>query len=431
MDMSGVEMPEPQVEVDLDDGRLYAIFDPNPNPTPKTVFAQHEPSATLSILPSLSIVPAQGYRQHTNGTLADNIRQTRLWDLDHCTLEASSKAHLGSSYHATLDQTTTVRPNTNQTPYLNRCPQPPSNVNTRIRMERPMAEAGWLGPAMVERTAQSPSNRPAAPPIPRLAIERMLSMSFDAMAQINARTGELQWANGHFDRLALCLGGGQPWEGQQTLFRCFLQNPSREQQLKEGTFKVGGVGTVLRCLTEVATIGANDVVLMVLKSLGNWPASPPRSSKGELEKSSNEVPKNSNEPPSSRSADGSDQDRSCSEPDNEPSQSEYPAAADHPDPMVKVVTTHVRGQGKRPAVLLWQRYGKKALYKPGGEAIKADRLERLYFRCHSPGCKARLRVDMNHTTGEQMKVAPTGVHDHVVVPQRAQPPSSPTPGSRS
>eukprot|EP00658_Telonema_sp_P-2_P035343 TRINITY_DN25721_c0_g1_i1.p1 TRINITY_DN25721_c0_g1~~TRINITY_DN25721_c0_g1_i1.p1 ORF type:complete len:208 (+),score=44.32 TRINITY_DN25721_c0_g1_i1:149-772(+) len=102
----------------------------------------------------------------------------------------------------------------------------------------------------------------------------------------------------------------------------------------------------------------------------------------------------------------------------------YPSAAEHQDPMVKVVPSD-RGKGKRPTVLLWQRYGKKALYKKVtiptgpmdwsiGDQGDAQRVERMYFKCYSAGCKARLRVDMDLVTGEQIHASAAGVHNHAV-----------------
>eukprot|EP00658_Telonema_sp_P-2_P010666 TRINITY_DN14024_c0_g1_i1.p2 TRINITY_DN14024_c0_g1~~TRINITY_DN14024_c0_g1_i1.p2 ORF type:complete len:100 (+),score=23.09 TRINITY_DN14024_c0_g1_i1:207-506(+) len=87
----------------------------------------------------------------------------------------------------------------------------------------------------------------------------------------------------------------------------------------------------------------------------------------------------------------------------------YPAAANHTDPTVRVIPILSAKTGtKRPAVLLWQQHGKKKA------TLGQRRIERRYYKCYVAGCKARLKLQVDEQTGEQLDVSPSGMHNHAV-----------------
>eukprot|EP00658_Telonema_sp_P-2_P031301 TRINITY_DN2345_c0_g2_i1.p1 TRINITY_DN2345_c0_g2~~TRINITY_DN2345_c0_g2_i1.p1 ORF type:complete len:199 (-),score=34.76 TRINITY_DN2345_c0_g2_i1:315-911(-) len=99
-----------------------------------------------------------------------------------------------------------------------------------------------------------------------------------------------------------------------------------------------------------------------------------------------------------------------------PSSEGYPDAAAYPDPLSKIVsqTGPVNGRGRRPTLMLWQKYGQKTVFcSDKGERSRV--VERMYYKCYSQGCKARLKIDLEQGTGHRVSINPSGKHDHRVV----------------
>eukprot|EP00658_Telonema_sp_P-2_P006153 TRINITY_DN1233_c0_g2_i2.p1 TRINITY_DN1233_c0_g2~~TRINITY_DN1233_c0_g2_i2.p1 ORF type:complete len:543 (+),score=61.89 TRINITY_DN1233_c0_g2_i2:1729-3357(+) len=227
-------------------------------------------------------------------------------------------------------------------------------------------------------------------------LEDMVRMSLDAMGQVDLHTGALLWRNPSFDQLMVRVGGGDAWAGQQALFGQFLQNlPTEERRISAS---IGQDTTPLISVTKVVKTTDTDRVVWVLRA-------------GGVCTNSNPSGRSSAAPSPAAAEDTMSSDLNKSSSEHAMSSEQFPSAADHPSPLAKVML-HDSGKGKRPSILLWQRYGKKSLYKPG--AAQSTRVNRVYYKCFHSGCKARLKVDVRPHTGEQISANPLGVHNHGV-----------------
>eukprot|EP00658_Telonema_sp_P-2_P014954 TRINITY_DN15710_c0_g1_i1.p1 TRINITY_DN15710_c0_g1~~TRINITY_DN15710_c0_g1_i1.p1 ORF type:complete len:109 (-),score=18.50 TRINITY_DN15710_c0_g1_i1:146-472(-) len=92
------------------------------------------------------------------------------------------------------------------------------------------------------------------------------------MAQVDVASGRLLWRNGHFDELLLDVGTGDPWAGQQTLFRHCLFDLTREKLDKRLRLSVGSGTLSLLSRTQVVKTEGVDRVLWVIQLV---PDSPP------------------------------------------------------------------------------------------------------------------------------------------------------------
>eukprot|EP00658_Telonema_sp_P-2_P039140 TRINITY_DN279_c0_g1_i5.p1 TRINITY_DN279_c0_g1~~TRINITY_DN279_c0_g1_i5.p1 ORF type:complete len:430 (-),score=63.02 TRINITY_DN279_c0_g1_i5:351-1640(-) len=251
---------------------------------------------------------------------------------------------------------------------------------------------------------------------PDLFVCELLGMVSDAMAQVDPGTGALVWRNACFDQLTQRVGGGDAWAGQRLLYSQFLQHVPRSGEEHLGVCTVGESGVPsLRLRSSVRLLESGDfptTVLWVIKSmdLTDQPVPEPQCYLQQM------APKQQCCLP--------EQDPAghnllpyveLSEPliDQSPPEElhEHPKAADYPDPTVRVQS----GEGqRRRSVLLWRRYGRKSMNQ-ASDSDSADRMvERIYFKCCKPGCGARLRVDVDRITGEQLSVTAAGSHNHSV-----------------
>eukprot|EP00658_Telonema_sp_P-2_P041718 TRINITY_DN2986_c0_g1_i1.p1 TRINITY_DN2986_c0_g1~~TRINITY_DN2986_c0_g1_i1.p1 ORF type:complete len:203 (+),score=25.97 TRINITY_DN2986_c0_g1_i1:211-819(+) len=195
------------------------------------------------------------------------------------------------------------------------------------------------------------------------------------------------------------VGGGDAWAGQEALFGQFLQDMPQEERHLSACIGTGHDMTALTSVTKIVKTTDTDRVLWVLHA--------------------GTVPANANHPSdrSSPALSAAAED-TVSDPDNSSSKNtkhaeQFPSAADYPDPLSKVMLKD-SGKGKRRIILLWQRYGKKSLYKPGTAQQFWNRMDRGYYKCFHSGCNARLQVDVHPHTGEHIRVNPQGVHNHKV-----------------
>eukprot|EP00658_Telonema_sp_P-2_P085155 TRINITY_DN9648_c0_g1_i2.p1 TRINITY_DN9648_c0_g1~~TRINITY_DN9648_c0_g1_i2.p1 ORF type:complete len:597 (-),score=128.19 TRINITY_DN9648_c0_g1_i2:299-2089(-) len=95
--------------------------------------------------------------------------------------------------------------------------------------------------------------------------QEFLRMSFDCMAQVDLRSGELVWTNSHFDKLAVMAGNGDAFAGLQCLYtQCLQQIPrhrcctQQEIQIQQGSLSKYSVTQVTQ--NQVGT----DMVLWLI-----------------------------------------------------------------------------------------------------------------------------------------------------------------------
>eukprot|EP00656_Telonema_subtile_P047342 TRINITY_DN542_c0_g2_i4.p1 TRINITY_DN542_c0_g2~~TRINITY_DN542_c0_g2_i4.p1 ORF type:complete len:725 (+),score=160.46 TRINITY_DN542_c0_g2_i4:163-2337(+) len=284
--------------------------------------------------------------------------------------------------------------------------------------------------------------------------ERLVWMSFDAMAQVELSTGVVLWANASFEELTSLVGEGHQGLGLQCLHGHFLQSVPRELQCRHGSFNACSSSFNLWSATQICGQPGHERVLWVIhRPLPcdlpgaayqgpppiNTPAehAPPRGGREQRE-TPYEVTWGSKE--------RHDQER-CTE-------MGYPAASDHPDPQTKVLSgsEHTNaGRGRRPTLSLWHKYGKKTVQScdeercvlcvlcvlllllllcmlrgvlcvlcmlrgvlcvlcvlRSGGSQEMQVFERVYFKCFKRECKARLRVDCLAKTGERVGLIASG-----------------------
>eukprot|EP00658_Telonema_sp_P-2_P020485 TRINITY_DN180_c0_g2_i2.p1 TRINITY_DN180_c0_g2~~TRINITY_DN180_c0_g2_i2.p1 ORF type:complete len:379 (-),score=100.40 TRINITY_DN180_c0_g2_i2:447-1583(-) len=219
--------------------------------------------------------------------------------------------------------------------------------------------------------------------------EKLATISFDAMAVEDTRSGQLRWSNQAFNELTCLVGGGDFGQGLHALKANFLQAPTYEPSR----------------VHQVVTTAAND-------SVGVWSCSV-------LVPVSNQlytvwVLNQSQVPPAdlSQSLSGLD---SCAKPAPAEPAIIMGEAADFLDVHLKVMSASGDGpQGPR-VQNMWRKYGQKPLKPvnlPNGEVART--LDRLYYKCYHKECKARLLVDLDIQTQEQVNILSKGEHDHDV-----------------
>eukprot|EP00656_Telonema_subtile_P012602 TRINITY_DN16355_c0_g2_i1.p1 TRINITY_DN16355_c0_g2~~TRINITY_DN16355_c0_g2_i1.p1 ORF type:complete len:641 (+),score=153.72 TRINITY_DN16355_c0_g2_i1:139-2061(+) len=232
--------------------------------------------------------------------------------------------------------------------------------------------------------------------------EELVRLSFDAMAQVQVNTGVVLWANQAFGELTHMVGGGNSGFGLQLLLNQFMQRPSRQSQCSPGTIAVQGVPMTLWSATQMVGNPGHEIVL--------W-ATHQTSALSARERSAEPSPSHNSQQSSPGAAEGN------TESEDSAHDSNFPKAAQHTDPQQKINTgpDHCTGRGRRPTLMLWQKYGQKALYNGAGQnGSSGSTVERLYYKCYKAGCKARLKIDVVQATGERCNVIASGVHCHHV-----------------
>eukprot|EP00656_Telonema_subtile_P016468 TRINITY_DN186_c0_g1_i2.p1 TRINITY_DN186_c0_g1~~TRINITY_DN186_c0_g1_i2.p1 ORF type:complete len:567 (-),score=96.23 TRINITY_DN186_c0_g1_i2:98-1798(-) len=246
----------------------------------------------------------------------------------------------------------------------------------------------------------------AMPEVPREVAsalsDRLLSMSFDALAQVELSTGTVMWANPAFRELVLAVGAGNEMAGLSVLIQLFLQALPVDLRCHQAT-----VGNVTLCsATQIARIGGLERVLwaihrpvIVAEIGGRDPGFSGTYGYQSIEPTfapRQEVPV----------------DKVVEDPD-------YPDASKFPDTRTMILAGENPATGvraKRQMKMLWHKYGQKLLTV--GKDTKV--LERGYYKCCERDCKARLRIDTVSSTGEHVCTLPSGAHNHkvAIAPER-------------
>eukprot|EP00656_Telonema_subtile_P012604 TRINITY_DN16355_c0_g2_i3.p1 TRINITY_DN16355_c0_g2~~TRINITY_DN16355_c0_g2_i3.p1 ORF type:complete len:650 (+),score=155.40 TRINITY_DN16355_c0_g2_i3:139-2088(+) len=230
--------------------------------------------------------------------------------------------------------------------------------------------------------------------------EELVRLSFDAMAQVQVNTGVVLWANQAFGELTHMVGGGDTMLGLQCLQARFLQQLSHQVHCLQDTVGRGSTQTQLRSASVLAGPPGEELVLWVLQSpivrpqLGGGGCTPPNSAS---DSEADTCPATQHTVPAPGLG--------------------FPAASEHLDPLAKVTAdpSTRTGRGRRPTLMLWQKYGQKALYNGAGQnGSSGSTVERLYYKCYKAGCKARLKIDVVQATRERVDVVASGVHCHHV-----------------
>eukprot|EP00658_Telonema_sp_P-2_P001466 TRINITY_DN10543_c0_g1_i6.p1 TRINITY_DN10543_c0_g1~~TRINITY_DN10543_c0_g1_i6.p1 ORF type:complete len:502 (-),score=100.49 TRINITY_DN10543_c0_g1_i6:142-1647(-) len=134
----------------------------------------------------------------------------------------------------------------------------------------PDNNAAWpIGHAKQEQTqAVSPATRlPLSQQLP--FAEELLSMTSDAMAQVDLGSGTLLWQNRYFDQLATGLGDGDPWQGQKILFREFLQNVPQELWRVEKMTYTSTAAIEINSVTRIVGDAGSGTVLWAIRAVSH------------------------------------------------------------------------------------------------------------------------------------------------------------------
>lgn len=77
---------------------------------------------------------------------------------------------------------------------------------------------------------------------------------------------------------------------------------------------------------------------------------------------------------------------------------------------------HKRQPNKRKAIVAWRKYGEKWIQREQHHP-EGTRVQRLYFRCNSPGCSVKKQVEHKMIPGQtpQQTTTITGEHNHTTV----------------
>eukprot|EP00656_Telonema_subtile_P049046 TRINITY_DN6018_c0_g1_i1.p1 TRINITY_DN6018_c0_g1~~TRINITY_DN6018_c0_g1_i1.p1 ORF type:complete len:420 (+),score=46.08 TRINITY_DN6018_c0_g1_i1:98-1261(+) len=219
-----------------------------------------------------------------------------------------------------------------------------------------------------------------------LHAERLVQMSFDAMAHVCCHSGAVIWTNNAFNNLVSAVGHGNSGLGLQTLRVQFLQHLPRGMCSKFGTVSVDSGSIELWSATQVAGDQGQEVVL--------WSVQCPtdHASRAKLCRAPKAVGPVHDQKP-------------------------FPRAVDYTDIKCEIQR---EGPTKRGCLvqMLWRKYGQKKLLPPPvieGSGPPHVLLNRLYFKCTQQGCDAKMRVDAARETGDFVCVSASGVHNHHIV----------------
>eukprot|EP00656_Telonema_subtile_P024005 TRINITY_DN2572_c0_g1_i3.p1 TRINITY_DN2572_c0_g1~~TRINITY_DN2572_c0_g1_i3.p1 ORF type:complete len:566 (+),score=90.10 TRINITY_DN2572_c0_g1_i3:315-2012(+) len=239
----------------------------------------------------------------------------------------------------------------------------------------PISQPTQSLPAFLQIQSASASPLSAMPP----HSADLVAMSFDAMAQVELATGVVLWANPAFAHLSRVVSGHRPAAvGVYALQGAFLQQLPAGLRLLKDSFGIGENSIDVRSASQVVGGPSQEMVLWVL----NW--SEQGTTRFPVENLLPFARPNNNTAPTD----------------------EFPRASVCVDPKAQVKGKKSKGgKGSRQLVMLWQKYGKKTVTGPNGRVV------RKYYKCHVEYCKAKLKVDVQHSTGERVLAEPTGERD--------------------
>eukprot|EP00658_Telonema_sp_P-2_P024828 TRINITY_DN1998_c0_g6_i3.p1 TRINITY_DN1998_c0_g6~~TRINITY_DN1998_c0_g6_i3.p1 ORF type:complete len:647 (-),score=102.14 TRINITY_DN1998_c0_g6_i3:343-2283(-) len=333
---------------------------------------------------------------------------------------ATDAMHEQHERHGQHPTQLTTQPSTD-VPYFPRTEYPLPSFDPGLKPDRAP------GSTMLRPSFYTPTPSLQEPPQPGMQqymwnselLLKMVSMSFDAMAQVDMRTGSLIWGNRTFQQLTLVVGAGDPEAGFQSLQALFLQRVPRTLHCSFATMRTQSSTLELWSATEISGScpGANDVVLWSI----HQPISPPqqqpptRPSPAQSPHSPRfghlRGPK-----PLSRLYEPQEQRETPGAP--EEMNGNFPPASDHANPNLMILSDHghqTSGKGKRHVLNLWRKYGEKTVQRPGSWVDPAQSTcDRLYYKCYRKDCKARLKVDLLPQSGDRVTVSAYGVHCHHV-----------------
>eukprot|EP00656_Telonema_subtile_P053139 TRINITY_DN75_c0_g1_i6.p1 TRINITY_DN75_c0_g1~~TRINITY_DN75_c0_g1_i6.p1 ORF type:complete len:741 (-),score=165.62 TRINITY_DN75_c0_g1_i6:136-2358(-) len=244
-------------------------------------------------------------------------------------------------------------------------------------------------------------------------LERLVLMNFDAMAVEDTYSGNLIWANPAFKELACMAGTGDFLQGVSLLRRTFLQQLSHEQQRMHQIVTTSNASTmdIMSC-SQAVGYDKNMRTLWVMSR--SMPMSMEPTMPNPVHAQQQWVDA---KPQMQAGAQAVFHLQPPTNPANMLAFSNSSKAQEFADIQIKVVSDPDAPPGPQgPRVQnMWRKYGQKVL-KPGvgGFNFQSRTLDRLYYKCYQKDCKARLLVDVDNASQEQVQIHVKGEHSHEV-----------------